>query len=321
MVKPLIRPATLDDAELAADLMTAAYPAEPMDPQVTRYRWAHPRAKWTVRRFIAEVEQRQVSYLNFAHGPWEQVPEGHCDVDVSTDEASQTKDLLAAVWEWIGAAAVEDGARVLHAYAAEDEPKVLEALHDLGYGPDRREKVWQLDLKTHGKRLLAEAAAARAKMNDEHIELISLAEWDGLETFKKLHALNERTVQDVPTSVPILAQTFGNFQERMGAPDLPHDRFWIARHGDQPVAMSFLRFPPVRGHVWTGYTCSHPDYRGRGIARAIKLQSLAQAIELGVPFVRTDNDSENAPMLHINEALGYEARPGFVDLVKRVSTP
>src|SRR2546427_12658318 len=131
MTKPLIRPATLDAAELAADLMTAASPAEPMDPQVTRYRWAHPRAKWTVRRFIAEVEHRQVSYLNFAHGPWEQVPEGHCDVDVSTDEASQTTDLLAAVWEWIGAAAGEDGARALHAYAAEDDPKALEALQDL----------------------------------------------------------------------------------------------------------------------------------------------------------------------------------------------
>jgi len=58
---------------------------------------------------------------------------------------------------------------------------------------------------------------------------------------------------------------------------------------------------------------------GRGIARAVKLQSLAQAIELGIPFVRTDNDSENAPMLHINEALGYHSRPGFASFVKRVS--
>jgi GNAT superfamily N-acetyltransferase len=72
--------------------------------------------------------------------------------------------------------------------------------------------------------------------------------------------------------------------------------------------------------VWTGYTCSHPDYRGRGIAWAVKLQSLAQAIELGIPFVRTANDSENAPMLHINETLGYYSRPGFNSFEKRVST-
>jgi RimJ/RimL family protein N-acetyltransferase len=83
--------------------------------------------------------------------------------------------------------------------------------------------------------------------------------------------------------------------------------------------MSYLRFPPVRGSVWTGYTCSDPEYRGRGIARAVKLQSLAQAVERGVPFVYTDNDSENAPMLHINEKLGYRPCPGFVSLLKRVS--
>src|SRR5882672_1327903 len=304
MASPAFRPATLDDSELAADLMTAAYPPEPVDPQVARFRFAHPRDKWTIRRFIGELDGRPVAALNFAHGPWEMVPEGHCDVDAQVPEADQSNGLLDSMWEWIAEQAVADGARVLHAYAADDEPNVLKTLGELGYTLDRREKVWELDLKLHGRRLLAEAKAARAKMKDEDIELIPLSEWSGLETLKKLHALNERTVQDVPTSVPILAQSFANFQDRMSAPDLPHDRLWIGRHGDRAVALSFLRFPPVRGHVWTGYTCSHPDYRGRGIARAVKLQSLGQAVELGIPFVRTDNDSENAPMLHINETLG-----------------
>lgn len=316
----MFRPATLDDSGLAADLMTAAYPPEPVDPLVARFRFEHPRDKWTIRRFIGELDGRPVASLNFAHGPWEKVPEGHCDVDAQVPEADQSKRLLREMWEWIAEQAIADGTRVLHAYAAEDEPRVVENLNSLGYTLDRREKVWQLDLKQHGRRLLAEAGAARARMRDEDVELLPLSEWDGLETIKKLHALNELTVKDVPTSVPILAQTFSNFKERLNAPDLPHDRFWIARHSDQAVALSFLRFPPVRGNVWTGYTCSHPEFRGRGIAKAVKLQSLAQAIELGIPFVRTSNDSVNAPMLHINDTLGYDPRPGFMSFEKRVNT-
>jgi GNAT superfamily N-acetyltransferase len=320
MAKLKFRQAGLDDAALAADLVTASYPDEPLDPMVTRFRWAHPREDWTLQRSIAELNRRPIAYTLVAHGPWEQVPERHCDLEFYVDRASQSDDVLTSVLEWVGERAVAEGGRILHTGAAEDEPDVLEVLGRLGYEADRREKVWQLDLKVHGDRLLAEAKAARAKVKSEHVDLVRLADWPDPDTIRKLHELNELTLQDVPHTVPILPQTFENFSQRLSAPDLRRDRVWIARDKDQAVALSFLRFPPMRGNVWTGYTCCHPEYRGRGIARAVKLQSLAQAIELGIPFVRTDNDSENAPMLHINETLGYDPRPGFVNVTKRVSS-
>jgi GNAT superfamily N-acetyltransferase len=319
MAQPVIRPATLDDAALAADLMTAAYPSEPEDPIVTRYRWEHPRDGWSVARFIAELDRVPVAFMWWAHGPWDEVPERHCDIESDVDRSHQSDQLLDYLWEWIGREAAADGARIIHAYAAEDDPNVLKALVRLGYERERSERVWELDLAKHGRRLLEEARTACEKMKSEGIELLPLAEWPGPETIRRLHALNEATQGDVPTSQPILPQSLANFIDRISSPNLPHDRLWLARHGNRPVAMSFLRFPPVRGNVWTGYTCSDPDYRGRGIARAVKLQSLAQAVELGIPSVRTDNDSENAPMLHINETLGYDLLPGYAELVKRVS--
>jgi len=320
MAKPTIRPASLDDAELAADLATAAYPSEPEDPIVTGYRWAHPRDGWSVGRYIAEVEGRPVASLWWMHGPWAQLPERHCDIGADVDQACRSDELLDHLWEWTAKQAVADGARIIHAYAAADETKVLKALDHLGYERDRTDKIWQLDLEKHGRRLVQEAGMARANMKKQDIALVTLAEWPGQKTLNVLHELDEAAEQDVPTSQPILPQSLANFIDRISSPNLPHDRLWIARHGDRAVAMSFLRFPPVRGNVWTGFTCSHPDYRGRGIARAVKLQSLAQAIELGIPSVRTGNDSENAPMLHINETLGYDPLPGYVSLVKRVSS-
>jgi GNAT superfamily N-acetyltransferase len=91
--------------------------------------------------------------------------------------------------------------------------------------------------------------------------------------------------------------------------------------GRRPVAASFLTYPPVRGHVWTDYTCCARSHRGRGIGRAVKMETIAQAVQLGVPRLRTLNDSENAPILHINQTLGYEPIPGPVEYVKPAVRP
>jgi GNAT superfamily N-acetyltransferase len=317
---PTFRPATLDEAALAADLMTAAYPAMAQDPIVTRYRWEHPRKGWAIGRFIAESDGQPIAYLGWRHAPWDQRPERVCEVDVWLDQDRLESELLTFLWRRIGAEAEADGARVLEAHAVEDEREMLDVLERLGYERDRMDKAWALDLEAHGPRLVVEAQAARAQAHKAGIEMLTLADWPHPDSLRKLHALDCLTELDVPTTFTPIPETYENFVERTNAPDRSHDRLWIACHDHRPVAMSYLRFPPVRGGVWTGYTCSHPNYRGRGLARAVKLQTLAQAIELGIPLVLTDNDSENAPMLHINQTLGYQRRPGFVSLLKRVQT-
>jgi GNAT superfamily N-acetyltransferase len=98
------------------------------------------------------------------------------------------------------------------------------------------------------------------------------------------------------------------------------DRYWIARVGDRIVALSFILYPPVRGVPETGYTAVDRAYRGRGIAAAVKLETLAQAIDLGATAVRTDNDGQNAPILHINERLGYRPIPGWLEFAKQLRT-
>jgi len=320
MVPVTYRPATLDDAQAASDVMTASYPSLPQDPVLLRYRWQNPRVGYEYARFLAERDGSTIAYLGWVHGPWSKLPERHCEVEVWLDRAALDPSLLEEMWSWIGEDAVAQGSGILLAYCAEDEPEMLDALARLGYHQARAEKVWELDLERLGKKLIAGAVAARHRMDAGGIQLMTLAEWHDPDKLSKLFQLNERTVQDVPHTLPIVPEAFQDFERRAHAPDRRQDRWWLAVDGERPVAMSYLKFPPVRGTVWTGFTCTHPDYRGRGIARAVKLQSLAQAAELGIPLVCTDNDSENAPMLHINEALGYARRPGFVEHHKRVKS-
>jgi RimJ/RimL family protein N-acetyltransferase len=318
VTKPTLRPASIGDAALAADLMTAAYPRFPMDPVVNRYRWEHPRAGWSQGHFIAELEGHPIAYVDWTHGPREQDPERHCEVGVSLDRAHTDPELLLFLCGWVTDEATKGGSLILEAYAGEDEPELLEALTQTGYERDRFEKVWELDLRSQGGRLRAEAVRARDDAARDGYEMTTVAAWEAPHKLRAMLALDDATRGDIPTTFPILPETFENFMERSSSPDRRHDRWWVVVRDDQPVAVSYLRYPPVRGYVWTGYTCTHPDHRGRGLARAVKLQSLGQAVELGVPIVYTDNDSENAPMLRINERLGYAQRPGFVSLLKRV---
>jgi GNAT superfamily N-acetyltransferase len=318
MKMPSIRPAALDDAALAADLMTAAVPREPEDPILTEDRWRNGRKDFTFGRFIAELGGEPIAYLDWAHGPWDKLPERHCYVDVYLAEKHMGAQLLAYLWGWIEEEAAKQGALTLNAAAGEEETPMLSVLEKRGYERERADRVWILDLQAHGARLVDEAAGARERMRAEGITLTTLSDWPDPTRFEKLHALSEETRQDIPHSTPILPQPMEYFMSRANAPDHRADRWWLALDGDRPVAMSFLSFPPVRGHVWTGYTCCTRSHRGRGIARAVKLQTLAQAVELGIPSVRTDNDSENAAMLHINETLGYESLPGYVNFVRRL---
>jgi GNAT superfamily N-acetyltransferase len=314
------RPAEIDDAELASDLITNSYPELPDDPKLKRYFWAHPLSGWGTARHIAEVNGEPVALVSWTHGPWAEGATRIAYAEVYLDPAQLGSDLPVALWEWVAADALADGAMVLEAQVVEDETEMIAALESVGFKRDRTEKVWELDLAKHGSRLVAEAHGARVKAQAEGIQMQTLAAWSDPDAMRKLHALAELTRRDIPTSYPIPAQSFEDFVERMNSPSRRPDRLWIASDDGNPVALSFLRFPPVRGQVWTGYTCTHPDYRGRGLARGIKLQTLAQAAKLGVPAVLTDNDSENAPMLHINETLGYDARRGFIRFVKRVSS-
>jgi GNAT superfamily N-acetyltransferase len=320
MASFVCRPAALDDAELASDLITVSYPELPEDPKLKRYFWAHPRSEWRTGRFIAEVDGRPVAFVCWTHGPWEHVEARNAYIEVYLDRTMLTSDLPLSLWEWVAADAVADGAMVLEAQVVEDEPEMIDALERAGFARDRMERVWELDLAKHGERLVAEAHAAREKADREGIEMMTLADWTDPDSRRKLHALAELTRRDVPMSYPLPPQSYEDFEQRMKTPDRRKDRVWVATDDGNPVAFSFLRFPPVRGQVWTGYTCTHPDYRGRGLARGIKLQTLAQAAKLGIPAVLTDNDSENAPMLHINETLGYDSRRGFISFVKRVKS-
>jgi GNAT superfamily N-acetyltransferase len=94
------------------------------------------------------------------------------------------------------------------------------------------------------------------------------------------------------------------------------DSHFFAADGDRWVGWAGLMYFKD-GHLLVNWmTGIDRAYRGRKIALALKLLTIDYAKQKGVPRMRTNNDSLNAPMLAINRKLGYKPVPGWYRMNK-----
>jgi hypothetical protein len=311
-----LRPATLDDAPFAADVFTAARPDDPEDPVLWAYSWRHPYGDPVIERFVGELGGEPVAYAFHRHARWESTPERYgsvaCEILPARRSAERLDALLAAMEE----RSLADGARILTSWAWEDDAPKLRALEARGYKEERRERFWELDLAANRERLERMTEESRARMRAQGVAVLTIDRDADPDTWRKLWHVSEEAERDVPTTVPHSESTFEQFMAGMRSPGAHEDGIWIAREGDAVLGVSLLTYPPVRGVVQTDWTAMARAARGRGIARALKCETVMQAIALGVDRVRTDNDSMNAPILHINETMGYRRLADMIQLLK-----
>lgn len=311
-----LREATLDDAGFVADVATAVTPARPADPVVERYEWEQSWRNWVVGRWIVLVDGHPSGYAVHSHPRWDLVEERYGNVATDVLPVHRTRAHLEQALAEMERASTADGSRILRTRANEDDPLKIEAILARGYREDRRGKRWQLDLVAERDRILEMTERTRADMRRQGVRLLTLADDPDPEKHRKVWRLSEEATQDVPTTAPHVPEPFEDHMRWVTAPGMREDRFWVARIGDEVVGCSVLSYPPVRGLVGTEWTATARSVRGRGIARAVKCETLAQAISLGVTRVRTGNDAANDPILHINESMGYRPSVGAIDFLK-----
>jgi GNAT superfamily N-acetyltransferase len=73
-----------------------------------------------------------------------------------------------------------------------------------------------------------------------------------------------------------------------------------------------------RHRAWSAMTATHPDYRGRGLARWLKQKMLNEVAAAGITEALTANDASNRPMLAVNDSLGYRPRARTVRVDRRL---
>ncbi len=310
------RPATVADARLYAELSLAHRPDEPDDPEVTRHEWSHPTPGFTRERYLVELDGRPAGYASHNEGPLDADPDRNGEVTAFLAPAAMSAERLRAALEFIEERSAAAGVKTYTADVWEDDVAEVEVLESLGYRRDRLSKAWELDLIEHRDRLLLLAGRAEAQMREQGITCAAIAGDADPANWARCHEVEATAGEDMPRTGPYLRPTFEQYMNWMETPDVSPFWCFTAREGERVVGLTNLRFPPVQGNVWTGFTGVLREYRGRGIARAVKLAVLRQAIEQNVTRIRTDNDETNAPMLHVNEELGFQRIPGILSYRK-----
>lgn len=310
------RPATLDDAAFAADVATAARPDEPEDPAAWRHWWTTDDPSWTNERFIVLRETTPIGFARHNHAPWDQMAKRYGRLGFELLPSERTDAQLAAVFDVMEERAKASGTRIFSTYAREDNEWLARWFEGRGYREERRSKAWELDLVSQRRKIEEMAAQSRAKMRAAGITIQTIDQDRDPDKLHKIHEMSDEAASDVPTTIPHVRQSFEVFARWFDSPTVRLDRMWIAREGDDIVGISVLSYPPTRGNVWTDWTGTCRKVRGRGVARALKLETVMQAIALGVKSVRTENDGENAPILHLNEQMGYVRIPGWVQYLR-----
>jgi RimJ/RimL family protein N-acetyltransferase len=261
---------------------------------------------------------RRVGAAQLEYQPWDQVTVRSAWIEAVLLPEMKTMDALNAAFAAIEKLGWNEGAEVLVAWAYEGDAFLENLLLARGYERDRVEEFRELDLVANAGRLRQLADASRQRMQAFGVDLQTLDRWRDHDRYRKLHACFVEASNDVPRTIPWVPEPFEEFMHDMHSPSIREDRVWIALKDGEVVGQSNLSYPPVRGNVWTSWTGTARGVRGQGVARALKLETLMQAMELGVKRVRTGNDEENAPILHLNDDLGYVRIPGRVDYLKRV---
>ncbi|MCP5070622.1 MAG: GNAT family N-acetyltransferase [bacterium] len=153
---------------------------------------------------------------------------------------------------------------------------------------------------------------------EQGIVMRSWAEIDGNEAEeRKFHALSQQLLADMPSTEPFDPSPFELWRKRaLESPRFLPELNLLAIEGEEFVGMSNFWGSQVPGQIGTGLTGVLASHRRRGIATALKIRALSAARAAGFRSTITWNAAENAGMLGINNRLGFQPGPAWIEMEK-----
>lgn len=215
--------------------------------------------------------------------------------------------MLDAVETW----AIDHGTICLTAHVSDPDARQLEVWLDAGF-VDVGERTRMTRPLQPGDRDVPAVAV-------EGIRILELAERPDLE--EGAEKLWRASHADVPSALRFDSADLDPLRTELGLqPDDPWSRgLLVAVDADDSVVGLAVGIPRP-GTTTLGHRMTATDraWRGRGVARALKVELLRWAATNGFDELHASNDRDNVAMRRINEALGYRRQYRIVVLRRAI---
>jgi GNAT superfamily N-acetyltransferase len=302
---PEIRPYKPTDAAPGAELVGSAFPQPNAITGTTIRHYVEsspPRSQLGV--WVAYDSDDLVGWADAALR-WSVAEEGLTDLWVAVRHDRRGKGLGRELYARAEDHLLALDAREIRTFALADDPASIAFTQRRGYREARREYSWALDLQS------ADHAAPTVP---DGVRIVRLEELRGRD--RELFELYDEAHSDMPGDHPHVLEFHEWRAETLENPELDFDASAVVLVDGTPASFAWITSDRAGGGGSHELTGTLRAYRGRGLARLAKQATIHWAAEAGLRFLATSNDGTNAPMLALNERLGYAPRTTMIEFTK-----
>ena len=313
-----IRPFQPDDAEYAAlvDLHNAVHPQQPTSVEALRHRAETRPPQIKHARYVALLDGALVGQASYGQALGMYHPQKFF-VYTGVRPDLQGRGVGRALYEALTADLAAHSPISLRTEVREDEARTRRFLEERGFVEDSRSWESWLDVQAFDP---APFAGKVERVAAQGLRLTTLSELmvSDPDHRRKLYELDCEATLDEPMPEPFTPPGQEAFDRWVfDNPGLCPDGFFVAVDGERYAGLSSLFTSQGEPDTLSvGFTGVGRDYRRRGIALALKLLSVDYARRVGAKRIKTGNASTNRPMLSINEALGFQKQPAWINYLK-----
>lgn len=279
---------------------------EPITEATARDWWSPREGEFRATTLAFDEAGNAIGYWDVEHETW--MPPGRFWSKVILVPEHRGQGLGSRMYEDALCIAREQGATQLESTIRDDDPAVKRFVEKRGF------EIWShlfestLELAFFDEHRFDDLLA---RVHADGFRFFSLAEAGITDENKhKLYDVNRACSLDDPSSDGSFPDFYAFSKNVFDAAWFRADTQILAAHGEHWMGLSAIGIYKEDSHAYNAVTGVLRQYRRRGVAQALKLQTILLAKREGMRYIRTHNDSRNAPMLAINRKLGYKPEPG-----------